>query len=120
MIQNSTAPVHGIVIGRAYSSGFNILQACVVRIAYLNADMMCHASDMTGVRVDDKVSLKRTEKETVKVHEEFLKCLSKRSGQSVKRWRKWSLKQEYFTGRQAKKLGIVDKVTRPRKDFPII
>ncbi len=118
VVENSTAPTHGIVLGRAFSSAFNILQVCTRRIAYQNADLMYHASDMAGVRVDDRKSRGRMIKEMAATHEEFLKYLSERSGQPVERWRRWSLTQEYFTGRQAILLGILDEVIRPRKDFP--
>ncbi|KND46853.1 MAG: hypothetical protein AB199_00245 [Parcubacteria bacterium C7867-004] len=112
VLANSNAPVHGLVIGRAFSAAFNILQACDVRKAYPHADLMFHAPDLTGVRVDDPNFLNIV-RASMTEHQDHIACFSRRSGQSISDWQRWSREQKYFTGVDAKRLGIVDEVVYP-------
>ena len=108
-IRASKAPVHGLVVGRAYSSAFMILQACVRRSAYPNADLMYHAPDLSGVRIDSQDFLETLEASVLQ-HRTFIDCISLRSGQTAEEWRRWSREQRVFNGVQAGELGIVDEV----------
>lgn len=116
-IRASNVPVYGIVIASARSAAFDVLQACKKRIACSNkAVIMCHAPDLSDVRVDqtdrDEVIKKRKEE-----HDNFLRRVVARTGGklSFENMRDLSIKEEDISACRARRLGLLDRVLYKKK-----
>lgn len=109
-IKRSKAPVHGIVTGTAYSMAFIILAACDKRIAYENAKLMYHLPSYVqkgNLRTQD-LRVKRT----TEVWEEMNKIIIKKTKVTKRDLEKITSSGDdwFLTPREAKKLGIIDKI----------
>lgn len=122
-VRNSVAPIHGIVIGVAYSAGFTILQACHWRLAYPNAKLMFHGGSLT-IPVDSvmnaefnspaTIELKKSQvsrlKKRISSFRKEMKKIARRSGQPLKKIKKWWQVERHFTAKEAKKFGFIDEI----------
>ncbi|MBI5004772.1 MAG: ATP-dependent Clp protease proteolytic subunit [Candidatus Lloydbacteria bacterium] len=116
-VRVSKAPVYGIVMWQACSAAFHILQACKKRIACTAmSTVMCHAPDLSDVRVDqanrDKI-IKKREKE----HDDFLSSVVARSDGklSLEKIHDLSTKEEDVSACRALRLGLLDQVMYKKK-----
>jgi ATP-dependent Clp protease protease subunit len=107
-IEYSKAQVHGIVIGKAHSAGFRILQSCRTRTAYKNASLMFHGP-AKNTRIDDK-NWSFANRESRRLHDEQIKTYQKRSGQDIEKIRAWSQEEKIFTAQEAVKYRFLDKI----------
>ena len=122
-IQNSVAPVCGVVTGVAYSAAFTIFQACHKRMAYPNAKLMFHGGILT-IRVDNIIDAKIVSEDTVKLgrkqidelrkrisyHQKEIRDIAQRSGQPLKLIKKWWKEERIFTASEAKGFGFIDEI----------
>jgi ATP-dependent Clp protease protease subunit len=111
MIRTSAVPVHGIVIGVCGSAAFDILQVCQKRIAHQNSHVLFHSRRLTDFRIQQnrKVMIELLDKYRLQ-DEQALKLLAKRSGQSLRRLKKWAEEEKKFTAVEALKLGFLDEI----------
>lgn len=116
-IEHSVAEVTGLVVADAQSAGFRILQSCPRRLAYPHARFRLHAPASANLRIDSKewdYALKHIKG----LHEEQLRVCAKRSGQSIRFCREWSIRDKRFGAAEALKLGFIDGITRPPRKKP--
>lgn len=99
-----------VVIGKAYSAAFIILQECDVRKALPLADLMFHApitlrfgKPGEGLLVDER------NPESL-IHIEFLDVLFKRTGLPMATLKEWADQEKYFTADEALRNRFIDEV----------
>ncbi len=109
----SEAPVHGLVVGCAYSAAFWVLQNCRWRVCYPHAKLMCHGSDLGRIRCDQPDFQEQVEK-IIRAHQNKLKFLVRRTHQPLKRWQEWSRTEHCFSAQEALGLGIIDEIIKPK------
>lgn len=112
VIRSLQSPVHGCVVGAAYSSAFVILQACDLRLAFPNARLMFHSTS-TEVETDHPDTAHRLA-HARRLNELNLTELSKRSGQPLSRLRRWSGMGRFFRAEEALELGFIDRIEYPQ------
>jgi len=108
-IQNSYAPIHGIVTGFAASMAFFILQACHQRLAYRHAKLTIHGMDLSGVRIDDP-HLQQKMEEIQRLFDDAVNMTSERSGQPTKKIKELAVAETHFTAQEAKELNLLDEI----------
>jgi ATP-dependent Clp protease protease subunit len=107
-IRLSKAPLHGIVVGKALSAAFAVLQACHVRLAFPNANLMNHGSSVS-VRIDDP-EFDRIFTLFKNFDNKILDTLTERGKASKKDNEKWSRMERYFTAMEAFEMGWIDSI----------
>ena len=113
-ILNSAAPIHGLVIGVAFSMAFGILQTCRRRAAYENATLMFHGSKMNDFRVD-REDLDELVANIRARDQKQLAFYARRTGQSLDQLKEWSKAEKQFMAPEAKNLGFLDEIIIPVK-----
>jgi len=117
LIENTLAPIDGLVVGQARSAAFYLLQACRKRLAYPEAQFMFHAPRILYPKTSTLIFRKKFYE--VKAHRvlgnselylNFLESLAKRSGQPIELLRKWGSEEKIFTVEEAKELGFIDDI----------
>ncbi len=108
-IAKHIAPVDGVVIGIAHSAAFDILQNCRKRLAWSRSTLLLHAADFGDKRVDDP-QVNQYIQEKRREHEEVLRLIAFRSKQTIEILRRWSQEERIFNAKEAKELGLIDKV----------
>lgn len=121
-IQKSRMAVECLVMGKAYSAVFCVVQECSKRLASEAATFLFHppwrsaaeASRLTGFpHLDNVVNEKHPS------YIKLLNTLSRRSGQTLERLKVWGLEEKKFTAREALELGFIDEILRDRVRVPI-
>ncbi|OGM28407.1 hypothetical protein A2801_02655 [Candidatus Woesebacteria bacterium RIFCSPHIGHO2_01_FULL_41_10] len=104
---------HGLVLGKAFSNGFNILQQCSVRKAVRDAAFMFHwgSQSLNNAELDALIAGEKWVVETI-IEREMLTLVqvSERTGVPVKDLKKYAARERYFTAKQAKEIGFLDEI----------
>lgn len=114
IIANLPAPVHGIVIGKAHSAAFVILQACAHRAAYPYAKIMHHIPGIiSGERITEE-DAKKTFKDYNCQYEILLAQIHTRTKQPKRLLKQWFKNEHEFSAHEALKYNFIDEVIKPR------
>lgn len=114
-IRNSRAPVEALVIGEASSMTFVVLQSCSLRRAYEHARLMFHECRSSNVKC---TTADKEKAELLKLDEEAIRRISKRSGHTASHIKAWMREERWFDAAEALRLGFIDEVVRPAP-FPL-
>lgn len=109
VIKNARCHVDAYVLGSAMSMGSIILQAADVRWIYPNATIMVHDGYETRVS-DIPQTFFNWAEHSKKSRAQMYKIYAERSGKSTAFWRRRCASDLILTAREAKTLGLVDKV----------
>lgn len=112
LIKNTSAPTYGVAIGKVFSGGLSILQACDERIATENTRFMIH-SVVSGT--DGHISHMHTElQEGINAQKKYSKTLRCRSNVTQKMLNDIKNKNTYFyfDAEKALELGLVDEIIK--------
>jgi ATP-dependent protease ClpP protease subunit len=103
----------GIVIGVAYSNGFNLLQSCHTRLAISGSFLMFHWGN-NGFNNQESAAIEAGETWPVITMRANLrdrvKFVSKRTGVSVKKLKMFARQERCFTVTESLELGFLDLV----------
>lgn len=112
-IRLSPKPVITIAQGAAFSSAAVILQAGTHRVATKNSRIMIHLPCLVlNECMLNTKDLESMIKSNQRLDQELIALISKKSKKSKKEWKEILDKEEnlYFNARQAKKIGLIDKI----------
>lgn len=112
-LESPTLEVIGIVLSRAHSSAFFLLQACTKRIAIEGATLLLHwGNNMFGN--NERAALMRGETWPIEhlreYNESMVKVVAKRTGVSEEKLRDFADRERFFTASEARKENFVDVV----------
>ncbi|MBI4121157.1 MAG: ATP-dependent Clp protease proteolytic subunit [Parcubacteria group bacterium] len=110
-IQHLEAPVDAIVVGKAQSSAFHILQACRKRNAYSCATFMLHGPRFVNLRTDAP-GFNRNVRQMRRDFESILQMIADRSRLSLEEIRAFSREEATFTAAEALRHGFIDTIIR--------
>ena len=108
------SPVHGYVVGRAYSCAVLVFQACDRRMMAPNAYLMFHpdTTEVASTSLKEAISDLATEAEQ---STRFNTLIAERSGASLEDILSLESRVTYLDATQCKKQGFTDVVMKPRK-----
>lgn len=112
LIRAMRVPVHGIVMTKACSAAFHILQACRWRVAFPESELMNHGTELAGLRIDQPDLETRLSHWRAR-HEDFLSFLASRSRVTLDQLRTWSIAEKYLTAPEALEAGLIDEIYSP-------
>lgn len=107
--------VEGLVLGDAMSAGFSILQACTVRHARPNAQLMFH-SPGPGTRSVPRAFVSKQAKSDCLIfdydieHQIWLYDFAGRCGQPIEQIAEWNDSEREFTAQEALDLNFIDQI----------
>lgn len=115
-IENSKAPIRGVVVGAAYSAAMVVLQSCHIRSAYRHAKFMIHGigfrtASIGSVAFESEFAFYR------KLTERFLEEVGIRSGRP-ERIRELCANEIFFFAPEALELNLINEIVVPDKDKP--
>jgi ATP-dependent protease ClpP protease subunit len=103
----------GLVLGRAYSNGFNILQACHTREALSGANLMFHWGSQTfnnaelTALIDGEAWVLEF---AIERELQTMRMVAKRTGISEKELRKIAAQERYYPAKFALKANMIDRI----------
>ena len=111
-IRFSEAPVHGVVVGAAFSGAFQVLQACHRRLAYPSARFMFHYGRFE-IDLDENARPEEVLREGVAILNEYLNALAVLSGKNLKTIKAWARAARKFGSEEALRCGFLDEILTP-------
>lgn len=109
----------GLVMSRAYSSGFNILQACKVRKAVPGSTLMFHLgkfvldnSMLCALDVEEQWPTQHV----LSMVRDIMVAVQKRTGISMSDLRSFALHERTFSTLEALELNLIDEIV----EFPLV
>jgi ATP-dependent Clp protease, protease subunit len=103
-----------IAVGLAASMGTVLLVNGTKEKRFALPNSKIHIHQPLGGVKGQASDIKIEAEEIIKTRESLYKILSKRTGQSIKQIEKDADRDKYFTAKEAKEYGIIDKVIRKR------
>jgi len=113
LIKSSKIPVDTYVVGQAMSMAAVVLQAGETRLALPSATIMVHnGSTNYGGESVEQTNLEAMGKWSEKDRKRMYRIFQERTGKPMNYWDKMCNPDYYMSAREAKKEGLIDKVTR--------
>ena len=112
-VEQSTAQIIFIGSGEILSSAAYFMSTCDERIVMSNTRIMVH--EMHTSSEGAHTSRKIDERENEDIQEELYKILANNSRMPIDFWKGILQRDLYLTPKEAKMLGLVDKIIEPRK-----
>lgn len=104
-----------VVVGKAHSASFTILQACDLRRATPAADFMFHAPAILRFGKDSEPWIVDERNPKHDMHLEFLREFSQRTTLPVTTLQEWADQERHFTSDEALQNRFIDEIVDPSR-----